>query len=64
MKLYEKYKQLQNETYLLEQITNSVYATMQLENQGLPKQEVREIVLAAIKEYQLKGSQFFVNQPA
>ena len=64
MKLYEKYKQFQNESYLLEQVTNSVYATMQLENQGLPKQKIQEIVLSVIKENRLKGSELFVDQPA
>lgn len=63
MRLYEKYKQLQNESYLIEQITNSVYATMQLEDQGLPKQKIREIVKSVVRENQLKGGQFFIDQP-
>ena len=64
MKIKEKYNQLQNETYLLEHVTNSVYATMQLENQGLPKQKIREIVLSVLKEQYLKRNEFSLDKSA
>ncbi len=62
MTFYEKYKQLQNEAFLTELLTDTVYSTMCLENQELPKLKVNEIVLSIIKEQQLKGLQFLANQ--
>lgn len=62
MTFYEKYKQLRNEAFLTKLLTNTVYATMCLENQEVAKSKVNQIVLLAIKEHQLKGFQFLSNQ--
>lgn len=64
MTFIETYKQLQNEDYLAELLTESVYTTMYLEDQEVPKEKVHEIVLSVLKEYKLKGSQFFSDKLA
>jgi hypothetical protein len=58
MKLFEKYKQLQDKTFLVNMLTNSVYATMQLESQPVKKTTVQEIVLSVLKDEALKGHKF------
>lgn len=62
MTFYEKYKQLQNEAFLTKLLTDTVYATMCLENQEVSKPKVNEIVLSTLKEQQLKSFQFLPNQ--
>ena len=44
MTFLEKYPRLQDKSYLTEVITESVYATMALEEQTVPKPRVKEIV--------------------
>lgn len=58
MKLYKKYTQLQDRKFLVNLMTDTVYSTMQLENQPVPKNKVEEIVLSVLKEQALKGLQF------
>ena len=58
MKLYEKYSQLRNRSFLLSLVSQDVFATMQLEDQGLPKKKIDEIVLSVLKELELKGRKF------
>ena len=62
MTFYEKYKQLQNEAFLKELLTDTVYSTMCLENQEVPKSKINEIVLSTISEQKLKGFKFLANQ--
>ena len=62
MTFYEKYKQLQNEAFLEELLTDTVYSTMCLENQEVSKPKVNEIVLTELKNQQLKGFQFLQNK--
>jgi hypothetical protein len=62
MTFYEKYKQLRDEAFLTKLLTDTVYSTMCLENQEVPKPKVQEIVLSALKEQQLKGFQFLPDQ--
>lgn len=50
MTFLKKYPQLQDKAYLTEVITKSVYATMALENQTVPEEQVREIVKAILDE--------------
>ena len=59
MKFYDKYPQLKEKEFLVEVLTNTVFSTMALEDQQVPKLKVREIVLALLKEQELQGSQFF-----
>ena len=62
MTFYDKYKQLQNEAFLKELLTDTVYSTMCLENQEVPKSKINEIVLSTISEQKLKGFKFLANQ--
>lgn len=62
MKFYEKYPQLKEKGFLAQLLTNTVFSTMSLENQEVPRSKVEEIVLSLLKEQELKGSQFFINQ--
>jgi len=44
MSFIEKYKSLQDKSFLVNMITESVYDTMHLEGQGLPKAKIKELV--------------------
>ena len=61
MKFYDKYPQLKEKKILAQLLTNSVFATMSLENQQVAMPKVQEIVLLLLKEQELKGNQFFTN---
>jgi hypothetical protein len=50
MTFKEKYTKFQNLNYVVEMITKSVYDTMHLEGQGLPKTEIKEIVKKVMAE--------------
>jgi hypothetical protein len=62
MKFYEKYPQLKEKDFLAQVLTKTVFSTMSLENQQVPMSKVKEIVQALLKEKELKGGQFFINQ--
>lgn len=62
MKFYDKYPQLKEKNFLTKILTNTVYATMSLENQQVSMPKVQEIVLSLLNEQELKGGQFFSNQ--
>lgn len=64
MTFYEKYKQLKDETYLAALLSDTVYSTMYLENQEVPKARIREIVLSELKEYKSKSLEFLLNKTA
>ncbi len=61
MKFYEKYPKLKEKGFLTQILTDTVFSTMSLENQQVPLPKVKEIVLALLKEEELKGGQFFSN---
>ncbi|MBS4029230.1 MAG: hypothetical protein KGZ58_11435 [Ignavibacteriales bacterium] len=61
MKFYEKYPQLQEKKFLAQVLTDTVFSTMELENQKVAKPKVHEIVLSLLNEHELKGKQFFSN---
>lgn len=44
MTFIEKYKVLQDKTFLINMITESVYDTMHLEGQGVSKEKIKEFV--------------------
>lgn len=44
MRIIDKYKKLQDDKFVVEMISKSVYGTMQLEQQGIPMKKVRNIV--------------------
>jgi len=60
VKFYDKYPQLQKEDFLLQLLTDTVYTTMSLENQSVPRPKVRQIISSLLKEETLKGNQFFI----
>lgn len=63
MKLYEKYPQFQNRQYMMDLLVNNVYATMQLEQQGLHKKVIELVLLAVMKEKELEGKKLFFDKP-
>lgn len=62
MTFYEKYPQLQEREFLAQVLTETVYTTMSLEDQQVPKDKVEEIVLSLLTEQELKRTQFQSNQ--
>jgi hypothetical protein len=64
MTFYEKYSQLKDKQFLEQLITNTVYATMCLENQEVSRPKVNEIVLSQLVESNLKNLQFLSNKAA
>lgn len=64
MTFYEKYSQLKDKQFLEQLITNTVYATMCLENQEVSKPRVNEIVLSQLTESNLKSLQFLSHNAA
>ncbi len=62
MKFYEKYPQLKEKGFLSKVLTNTVFSTMSLENQQVPKTKIVKIINGVLKEKELKGNQFFTNQ--
>ena len=62
MTFYEKYPQLKEQGFLIKILTDTVFSTMSLENQEVPKTKVNEIVLAVLNEQKLKGNEFHINQ--
>lgn len=62
MTFYEKYPQLKEKAFLTEMLTDTVFTTMSLEDQQVPKEKVEEIVLSLLTEKDLKRSEFIRNQ--
>ena len=61
MKFYEKYPKLRDRAFLTKMLTDTVFSTMALEDQEVPMEKVKEIVLSVLREEELKGNQFFSN---
>ncbi|WP_462226137.1 hypothetical protein [Flavobacterium sp.] len=61
MKFYEKYPQLKEKDFLSKVLTKTVFSTMSLEDQQVPKSKIVKIVKLVLKEKELKGNQFFTN---
>ena len=62
MKFYDKYPQLKEKEFLTQLLTDTVFSTMALEDQEVPKPKVEEIVLEVLQEEELKGNQFFFDK--
>ena len=62
MRFYEKYPQLKEKGFLSKVLTNTVFSTMSLEDQQVPKTKIVKIINGVLKEKELKGNQFFTNQ--
>ena len=56
MTFIQKYKVLQDKSFIINMITDSVYATMHLEGQGLPKKKVKELVERSFEQSASKKS--------
>lgn len=61
MKLFEKYAKLRQRAYVTAMITESVSGSMALENQQVPEAQVKAIVIALLREEELKGREFVNN---
>jgi hypothetical protein len=61
MSFYDKYPQLKQKQFLFELLSKTVYATMALEDQTVPMQDIEKIVSSAIKKEELEQRQFFFN---
>lgn len=59
MKFYEKYPQLKQKDFLSKVLVDTVYSTMNLENQNVSKIKIIKIVDTILKERELNGSAFF-----
>jgi len=57
MTFYEKYPQLKEKESLTQILVETVFTTMSLENQQVPKKKVEEIVLSLLADQELKSSQ-------
>ena len=62
MKFYEKYPQLKDRNFLSKVLVDTVFSTMSLEDQSVPKSKVVKIVQSVLKERESEGNQFFANQ--
>jgi hypothetical protein len=62
MKFYEKYPQLKHKNFLSKVLVNTVFSTMSLENQQVPKIRIIEIVDSILKEKELNGIAFFTKK--
>ena len=54
MKFYEKYPQLKEKGFLSKVLTNTVFSTMSLEDQQVPKTKIVKIINGVLKEKELK----------
>ena len=61
MKFYEKYPQLRQKEFLAKMLVNTVFSTMALENQEVPRGKVEEIIAQILAKKELEGSNFFSN---
>ncbi len=61
MKFYQKYPQLKQKSFLSKVLVDTVYSTMNLENQNVSKIKIIQIVDAILKERELNGSAFFTE---
>jgi hypothetical protein len=61
MKFYEKYAKLRQKSYVTQMISKSVSGTMALENQAVADDIIHAIVIAMIRESELKGREFWQN---
>lgn len=62
MTFYEKYPQLQEKRFLTQMLTETVFTTMSLENQQVPKEKVEKIVLSLLSDDTSENSKLAGNQ--
>ena len=61
MKFYEKYPQLKQKSFLSKVLVDTVFSTMSLENQQVPKIRIIKIVDSILKEKERNGVAFFTK---
>lgn len=62
MTFYEKYPQLKEKAFLTEMLTETVFTTMSLEDQQVPKEKVQKIILSLLADENLETSKLSRNQ--
>ena len=62
MTFYEKYPQLKEKAFLTEMLTETVFTTMSLEDQQVPKEKVQKIVLSLLSDEALESGKLNGNQ--
>ena len=62
MTFYEKYPQLKDKAFLTQMLTETVFTTMSLEDQQVPKDTVEAIVLSLLSDDKLENTKFIRNQ--
>ena len=61
MKLYEKYSKLSQKAFVTQLVTSIVSGSMALENQAVPELQIQAMVIALLRESELKGREFSKN---
>lgn len=61
MKLFEKYSKLRQKAFVTSMVTDIVSGSMALENQEVPQPQIQAIVIALLREAELKGREFIKN---
>ena len=62
MTFYDKYPQLNQKVFLTEMLTETVFATMSLEDQQVPKEKIEKIVLSLLLNEDLEYNKLSSNQ--
>ena len=62
MTFYEKYPQLQQMDFLSKLLTETVFSTMSLEDQQVPKKNVQDLVFLLLAEQGLKQNKFVIDK--
>jgi hypothetical protein len=62
MTFYEKYPQLQEKAFLTQMLTETVFTTMSLEDQQVPKDKVQKIVVSLLSDEELERAKLNGNQ--
>ncbi len=62
MTFFEKYPQLQEKAFLIQMLTDTVFATMSLEDQQVPRNKVESIVSSLLSSRDLEMSKLNGNQ--
>ena len=62
MTFYDKYPQLKQKVFLTEMLTETVFATMSLEDQQVSKEKIEKIVMSLLLNKNLENSKLSSNQ--
>lgn len=62
MTFYDKYPQLKQKVFLTEMLTETVFATMSLEDQQVSKEKIEKIVMSLLLNENLENSKLSSNQ--